>query len=207
MPPELLPDDLLPDELPPDESSSESPDPELPEPEESSESSSESSSEPEPEPPDEGSVVGVVGSVVGWVVGCVVGAGVVGSVVGLVVVVDPVDPVPAPEPPDVVALPDVVPPAGLDPEVTGPMNTPSTPSCVSGLQLSEPLRSSAEICEQVTVSIEPGVAATATPCGRKPAALMTMATATGRHTFCPNICGGPPDDLVLARVDDDACTT
>ena len=130
---------------------------------------------------------------------------VVGVVVSVVVVgVEPVEPVE----PDVVALPDVVPPAGLPVEDTGPMNTPSTPSCFSGLQLREPLRSSAEICEQVTVSMVPGVAATATPCGRKPAALTTTATATGRHTFCPNICGGPPDDLVIGpRVDTDACST
>ena len=141
-------------------------------------------------PPDESSVAG------GVVVGVVVSVVVVG--------VEPVEPVE----PDVVALPDVVPPAGLPVEDTGPMNTPSTPSCFSGLQLREPLRSSAEICEQVTVSMVPGVAATATPCGRKPAALTTTATATGRHTFCPNICGGPPDDLVIGpRVDTDACST
>jgi hypothetical protein len=151
-----------------------------------------------PEPPvlpfPESSGVGVV---VSGVVGVVV-SGVVGVVVSGV---EPVEP-------DVDALPDDVPPAGLAGDVTGPMNTPSTPSCFSGLQLSEPLRSSAESCEQVTVSMVPGVAATATPCGRKPAALMTTATATGRHTFCPNICGGPPDDLVIGpRVDIDACTT
>jgi len=84
----------------------------------------------------------------------------------------------------------------------------TTPSCFSGLQLSDPLRSSAEICEQVTVSMVPGVAATATPCGRNAAALVTTATATGRHTFCPNISGGPPDDLLIGpRVDIDASTT
>ena len=158
------------------------PDPREPDEPSSSESSSEWSSEPpdpDPEPPFEGSVVGGVGWV-GCVVGSVVGVPVVGSVAGLVgVVVPPPDPLPEPppeplpepppdplvdpEPPPVVALPDVVPPAGLDPFVTGPMNTPSTPSCLSGLQLSEPLRSSAEICEQVTVSMVPGVAATATP--------------------------------------------
>jgi len=130
----------------------------------------------------------------------VVGSVVV-AVVGLVVVVDPV-------PPDVDALPVVAPPAGLVVEETGPMNTPFTPSWCSGLQWSEPLRSSAETCEQVTVSMVPGVAATATPCGRNAAALVTTATATGRHTFCPNISGGPPDDLLIGpRVDIDASTT
>jgi hypothetical protein len=173
--------------------SSESSSPELPEPElpvlpfESSTSSERPP--PEPEAPvlpfDESSVVGSV----------------VVAVVGLVVVVDPV-------PPDVDALPVVAPPAGLVVEETGPMNTPFTPSWCSGLQWSEPLRSSAETCEQVTVSMVPGVAATATPCGRNAAALVTTATATGRHTFCPNISGGPPDDLLIGpRVDIDASTT
>jgi hypothetical protein len=186
---ELLPDELLPDELPelPDESS-EPESSELPESDDPEESSSASSELPEPElpasslPPEPP-------------VPPPDGLSAVGGGTGI----DPASPV--------VALPDAVPPAGLVDAGTGPMNTPSTPSWRSGLQLSAPSRSSAESCEQVTVSMVPGVAATATPCGRKAAALMTAATATGRHTFCPYMCAGPPDDLEIGpRVDSDAGT-
>ncbi len=120
------------------------------------------------------------------------------AVVGVLSVVGLVDP-------DVVdALPVAAPPAGLADGDTGPMNTPSTPSCWSGRQLSEPLRIWTDSSEQETVPMVSGVAATATPCGRKAAVLMTTATAAGRQIPCPNMSGGPPDDLVLARIDDDA---
>ena len=102
------------------------------------------------------------------------------------------------------ALPVVAPPAGLADGDTGPMNTPSTPSFRSGRQLSEPLRIWTDSSEQETVPMVSGVAATATPCGRKAAVLMTTATAAGRQIPCPNMSAGPPDDLVLARIDDDA---
>jgi hypothetical protein len=184
----LLPAEVLSDELLPElseESSSEVP--ELPDPAESELSSAPAEVPELPESPfpvgatvppsDEASVVGVV-----------VGTGI--DCVSLLV-----------------ALPDAAPPAGLADGATGPMNTPSTPSWRSGLQFSAPLRSSAETCSHVTVSMVPGVAATATPCGRKAAALMTTATVAGRHTFCPNMCGGPPDDLEIGpRVDTDAGT-
>ena len=61
------------------------------------------------------------------------------------------------------------------------MNTPSTPSFCSGRQLSEPLRIWTDSSEQETVPMVSGVAATATPCGRKAAVLMTTATAAGRQ--------------------------
>ena len=193
-PDELLPDELLPDELL-DELPDESSEPELPEPEELSSSEplpelpSESPSSERPDPPELPDPPEPPEPPPGDELPGVVGA--VGSV-------DPV----------VVALPAVVPPAGGAACVPRPRNTPSTPSCRSGLQWSEPSRSSAATWEQVTVSMVRGVAATATPWGRKPAALMTTATATGRHTFCPNISGGPPDDLLIGpRVDADARTT
>ena len=86
-----------------------------------------------------------------------------------------------PEVDEVDALPDADPPAGLVDGDTGPMNRPSTPSCRSGVQLREPLRISADSWEQETVSIVLGVAAIATPCGRKAAAPMTTVTAAGRQ--------------------------
>ena len=97
------------------------------------------------------------------------------------------------------ALPDADPPAGLVDGDTGPMNRPSTPSCRSGVQLSEPLRISADSWEQETVSIVLGVAATAIPCGRKAAAPMTTVTAAGRQIRCKNMSGGPPT-IVCSRV-------
>jgi hypothetical protein len=175
----LLSEELLLDELSvePSELDPELLEPELLDPEPLAESSSELSS-------DELSVVGLVG---------------VASVVGAVVVdPDVVDP----DATD--ALPVVVPPAGLAEGDTGPMNTPSTPSFRSGRQLSEPLRIWTDSSEQETVPMVSGVAATATPCGRKAAVLMTTATAAGRQIPCPNMSAGPPDDLVLARLDDDA---
>jgi hypothetical protein len=106
-----------------------------------------------------------------------------------------------PEVDEVDALPDADPPAGLVDGDTGPMNRPSTPSCRSGVQLSEPLRISAASWEHETVSIVLGVAATAIPCGRKAAAPMTTVTAAGRQILCPNMSGGPPPIDVLARAD------
>ena len=100
-------------------------------------------------------------------------------------------------------FPSAAPPAGLADGDTGPMNRPSTPSCRSGRQLSEPLRISADSCEQETVSIVLGVAATAIPCGRKAAAPTTTVTAAGRQILCPNMSGGPPDDR-CARASDNA---
>jgi hypothetical protein len=130
--------------------------PEPLEPEPLAESSSELSS-------DELSVVGLA-AVVG-----------VASAVG-VVVVDPA----VVEPDATDALPVVAPPAGLAEGGTGPMNTPSTPSFRSGRQLSEPLRIWTDSSEQETVPMVSGVAAAATPCGRKAAVLMT--TASDRQT-------------------------
>jgi hypothetical protein len=184
----LLPEELLPEELLLDELSVESSelDPEPLDPEPLAESSSELSS-------DELPVVGVTAAV-----GAASTVGVV--VVVVVVVVDP-DVV---EPDATDALPVVAPPAGLADGDTGPMNTPSTPSFRSGRQLSEPLRIWTDSSEQETVPMVSGVAATATACGRKAAVLMTTATAAGRQIPCPNMSAGPPDDLVLARLDDDA---
>jgi hypothetical protein len=174
LPEALLPDDSLVESSEPDP---ELLDPELLDPELLVELSSELS-------PDELSVVAVVG---------------VASVVG-VVVVDP-DVV---EPDATDALPVVAPPAGLAAGDIGPMNTPSTPSFRSGRQVSEPLRICTDSSEQVTVPRVSGVAATATPCGRKAAVLMITATAAGRQIPCRNMSAGPPDDLDLARIDDDA---
>jgi hypothetical protein len=158
-------------------------DPELLDPELLAESSSELSS-------DELSVVGVA---------LMVGVVVVDPVVVDPVVVDPVVVDPDVVEPDATdALPVVAPPAGLADGDTGPMNTPSTPSFRSGRQLSEPLRIWTDSSEQETVPMVSGVAATATPCGRKAAVLMTTATAAGRQIPCPNMSAGPPNDLVLA---------
>jgi hypothetical protein len=103
------------------------------------------------------------------------------------VVAEPVVAVPAAE------LPDTDVPAGDDPlfgprgPCTGPMNTPSTPSWRSGVQVPPLLR----ICSQDGPF--PGVAE-ATPCGRKTAPLTRTATVSGLQASCPNMSGGPPDD-------------
>jgi hypothetical protein len=104
------------------------------------------------------------------------------------VVAEPVVAVPAAE------LPDTDVPAGDEPllgsrgALTGPMNTPSTPSWRSGVQVPPLLR----ICSQDGPF--PGVAE-ATPCGRKTAPLTRTATVSGLQASCPNMSGGPPDDL------------
>ena len=99
-------------------------------------------------------------------------------------------------------------PGSCPSSATGPMNTPSTPSWRSGLQLSGRcglLGGDLRAGDGVDGA---GRGRDATPCGRKRRRLTSTATASGRQASCPNMSGGPPDDPCdRPRVDCDACST